>query len=210
MWKGWEGKLADPDKTDALSKFLADHEASLLSGEGAAFHNFALLLYPVMEGYFIRKFKFEVDVARSLATDVVFKIWRIIGDPKRRPDSLTPGYIYTTAYTIGIDYTRLKQPQEQPIPEGFEPASEQNPESSLLSSFDVNEEALNPKQLRCLHAFHSIKERYQVILRMRYGEEEKSIEEIAIALNLKESSARLLLWRAQKAAKKKWDEDKGP
>lgn len=163
-----------------------------------------------MKGYFISKFKFEARIARSLAGEVASKIWMIISKPGDKPDNLTSGYIYATGYSVGVDYTRQRKPQEQQIPKGFEPVSEQNPESSLLSSTEVNEGPLNPKQLRCLRAFYSIKKNYQVILRMRYGEEGKSIEEIAVALNTTVSNVRLLLWRALKAANKKLDEDKGP
>lgn len=202
--------MAAPDKTDALSKFLAENEASLLSGDIAVFDDLASVLYPAMKGYFIKKFKFEARIALSLANEVAVKIWMIIGRPEGKLDSLTPGYIYATAYSVGIDYIRQRKPHEQQIPKGFEPVSEQNPESSLFRSADVNEGPLNPQQLRCLQALYSIKKDYQVILRMKYGEEEKSIEEIAVALNTKDSNVRLLLWRARKAANKKLAEDKGP
>lgn len=203
--------MAEPDKTDPLAQFLADHGSALLSGDAAVFDDFATLLFPLMKGYF-RKHNFEEDVARSRATDVGFKFWKIIGNPKSKPANLEPGYIYAIARSVRVDYlrqSRQRKPPEQ-LPEGFEPASEHDPESSLLRSADVDESPLNAKQRRCRRALNSIKERYQVILRMRYGEEEKSIEEIAIALNIKESNVHLLLWRAVKAANKKFDEDKGP
>ena len=136
----------------------------------------------------------DYELARDLTADTFIRFWKqmIKGEEIQNGKAL----LYFIAKGITIDYYRKKKNRKS--------VSLDTIDERLLGVIDSMEDNVSTKQeLEQVYAkLKEIKKEYQDVLLLHYVEDLK-ISEIAVALNKKENTVRVLLHRALKTLKGK-------
>src|ERR1035437_1211844 len=136
----------------------------------------------------------DYELARDLTADTFIRFWkRMIKGEEIQNDK---AFLYFIAKSITIDYYRKKKNRKS--------VSLDTIDERLLGVIDSMEDNVSTKQeLEQVYAkLKEIEKEYQDVLLLHYVEDLK-ISEIAVALNKKENTVRVLLHRALKTLKGK-------
>lgn len=162
-------------------------------------HNLQQSFEEIYEQYVKAIFRFayikvsNYDAAQDITADTFLRFWKIFSSdkPVQNPRAL----LYFIARGLIVDHFREKNKK---------PVSIDVIDERLFSTIDNIQEKLEVKEeiISVLKKLNEIKKEYREIIILHYIEEFE-ISEIAILLNKKENTARVILFRALKSLKEK-------